>query len=87
MAKISDPLTGPGGAVLKFIGSALFGGFVSLVVVLAAFFLEIDRFWQRPWIHLLWVIPLVWGFLGIFWFEKMLDAARRIFEDFFGVGE
>ncbi len=25
--------------------------------------------------------------LGIFWFDQMLDAAREIFEGFFGVGD
>ena len=56
-------------------------------MVLLLFILEMDfaSFWQTRWRHVLWILPVVWGVLGIFWFGRMLDIARRIFEDYFGV--
>lgn len=85
MKTTKDPLAGPLGAVAKFVGAGLFGGFVSLVVFLGILWLDVDAFWQSPWPHVLWIIPVMWGVLGIFWFDKMLDAARKIFEGFFGI--
>ena len=75
-----DPLSGPVGAIFKFFGAALFGGFVSLVLLGIAFWGELDFFWERPWIHVFWIIPGMWGVLGIFWFDQMLDAAKHVAE-------
>ena len=88
-----DPLGGIGGAISKFVCAAVFGGFVSVVVFLGVLWLGwgdetgMDRFWNSPWPHILWIIPLVWGFLGVFWFDRMLDASRDIFDRFFGVND
>ena len=84
MRRMKDPLRGPIGAALKFFGAALFGCFVSLILLIVAFFGEIG-IWDTKWAHVLWVIPAVWGILGIFWFDKMLDFARALFEGFFGL--
>ena len=79
------PLKGPLGAVAKFFAAALFGGFVSLLVFFVVLLIGIDAFWQSPWPHVLWIIPLVWGVLGIFWFERMIDMARDLVETVLGV--
>ena len=81
-----DPLRGPFGAVLKFVAAAFLGGFVSLVVIAVVFLFGIHSFWQAPWLHILWIIPIVWGILGIFWLDRMLELGRKIFEDYFGTG-
>ena len=75
-----DALRGPMGAVAKCFGAALFGGFVSLVLLGAAFWFELEFFFERPGMHVFWIIPVVWGVLGIFWFDAMLDAARHLVE-------
>lgn len=86
--KGTDPLHGPLGALAKFIGAALFGCFVSVVVFVIAFqALDFETLGEAKWLHALWFVPLIWGVLGIFWFEPMLDLARRVFEDFFNINE
>jgi hypothetical protein len=35
------------------------------------------------WLWLLWLIPVVWGLLAVFFFDRMLCAARTLFEDCF----
>jgi len=80
-----DPPVGPGEIVARFIGTGLFGGFVSLVIFLTVIWGDFEFFWRSPLRHLLWIIPLAWGIVGIFRFDEMLDPARRIFSGFFGV--
>ncbi|MBL7077683.1 MAG: transglutaminase family protein [Kiritimatiellae bacterium] len=71
-----DPLSGAIGAIAKFFGAALFGGFVSIVFIMSAFWLEMDFLWNRPWVHIFWIIPVGWGGLGIFSFDPMLNGLR-----------
>jgi len=80
-----DPLSGPVGAIAKFIGAALFGGFVSLLLLGSAFWLDLEFLYESPWIHIFWIIPVAWGVLGVFWFDQMLDAARHLVEGALGV--
>jgi hypothetical protein len=71
------------GFLLKFIGAALFGGLVSFAVLFVAFVvLDVDIMFSAngKWFHCLWMIPLAWGILGIFCFDRMLALARAIFE-------
>ena len=75
-----DPFRRPGWAIAKFVGAALFGGFISLIVLV--FFYCFHIFPPNHWWHILWIIPVVWGILGLFWYDRMLDIARRIFEGF-----
>ncbi len=85
MKQDKDPLNGPIGAIVKFLGAATFGGFVSLLLLIGAFGLNVEFLLVRPWIHVFWIIPLVWGVLGIFWLDPMLKAARRLIEGILGV--
>jgi hypothetical protein len=80
-----DPLNGPIGALIKFLGAAAFGGFVSLLLFVCALGLDGEFLLERPWIHVFWIIPLVWGVLGIFWLDPMLEAARHLIEGILGV--
>ena len=64
----------------RFVGCALFGGLVSLVIFFVVIFWGLYGFFDSYWKHTLWIVPLVWGILGIFWFDRMLDIARDIFE-------
>jgi len=80
-----DPRRGIGGVIGRFIVATFFGGFVSLVILAIVLWVDLDMFWESPWPHVLWLIPMVWGILGIFWFDQMLNAGRKIFEMFFGI--
>jgi hypothetical protein len=71
--------------MVKFVCAGLFGGFISLVLFLTVLWVDMPGFWESPWPHLFWVIPVVWGTLGIFWFDKMLDVARKLTEGFLGL--
>jgi len=84
-AEEKHPLRGPLAVVGKFIATAFMGGFVSLVVLVFFQSYAFQACWEEPWPHLLWVIPLFGGILGVFWFDWMLEAARDIFERCFGV--
>ena len=81
------PLSGPAGLLFKFFGAALFGGFLSLLVLVAAYAIDIAAFAESRWVHLLWIIPLIWGLLGLIWFEPMLNLARNIVNAFFHAEE
>jgi len=81
---IGDPLRGPGGAVVKFFFAALFGGMLVLPIYFVVLLAQIEFFMNIRLFHLLWIVPLVWGVLGIFWYERMLDLARDIIEAFLG---
>lgn len=76
-----DPLAGPLGALCKFVAAGLCGGLVCDLLLFSAGVYGWKGLWSPPWIHLFWLIPLVWGILGIFRFSQMLDAARALFEE------
>ncbi|MDI6782990.1 MAG: hypothetical protein QME64_02715, partial [bacterium] len=40
------------------------------------------RFISKILGHALWLLPMIWGILGIFYFEKMLSIAQKTFERF-----
>jgi hypothetical protein len=82
---IGDPLKGPAGVFAKFVAAALFGGMLSIAIFFVVVLIDIEAVWDRPWFHLRWMVPLVWGVRGIFWFERMLDIARDIIEGIFGL--
>lgn len=64
----------------RFVGCALFGGLVSFVIFFVVMFFGLYGFFDSYWKHSLWIVPIVWGILGIFWFDNMLDIARDIVE-------
>lgn len=69
----------------RFVGSALFGGFIALLIF---FIICRSRYLGNyilgsAWKHLFWGIPVGWGILGIFWFDEMLDLAGKVFEQIF----
>lgn len=75
------------GWVLKFIISTLFGGFVSAAIFLVFMCASVrghfvEEFWSSKYLHAFWIVPLAWGFLGIFLFETMLNTARDLVEGF-----
>jgi len=76
----TEPWNTIAGVVAKFLGAALFGGFVSLILLCGVFWLELEFPLESPWIHVFWIIPVAWGALGVFWFDPMLDAARYLVE-------
>ncbi|HEY3377963.1 MAG TPA: hypothetical protein VGL77_10780 [Armatimonadota bacterium] len=74
------------GGIWRFIGSAIFGGFLSLLLLFVFLHLgivrDLDDWWLRGVLHALWILPVCWGILGIFWYDAMLDMARDIVEWF-----
>ena len=85
MKPFRDILNDLAGAIVKFFGAALFGSFISIVILTCIYLSEMFFFWETAWRHILWIIPVVWGILGLFWFEHMLDTGKKVFEWFFGV--
>ena len=88
MKKYEDPLSGygPGACIAKFVGAFVFGLFVDAVIIgCLMWFTPYSSASLFPsWTSgILVAVPLVWGILGIFFFDRMLDLARHIFEDFF----
>lgn len=77
-----DILKGPFGAFYEFLGAAFFGLLLSLVVFLSMIFLAVESFFAPPWIHLLWIIPLAWGIIGVTWFDQILDLGKKILDGF-----
>ena len=67
----------------RFLLSALFGGMISLLIIFAVMYLGIYSFWSGHWWHVIWLIPVSWGILGIFVFDSMLTIARNIVESIF----
>jgi len=87
MKKYDDPLSGygPGACIAKFAGAFVFGLFVDAAIIGGLFYFSRYSSWSLfpPWtVGVLVVVPIVWGTLGIFFFDRMLDLARGIFEDF-----
>jgi hypothetical protein len=77
------------GILARFIISAFFGGFMSFIVFWVIYEIMIymyndflSAYIIRILIHALWVVPIFWGILGIFFFETMLSIASKIFESF-----
>ena len=88
MKKQRDPLSGMAGTFWKFIIAAIFGAMISFVLFIIV--LELangDSFWFQKGAHVFWIIPVVWGVMGIFWYEKMLTVARDLVEWVCGVGD
>lgn len=81
------PPRGPLALVLKFAGAALFGCLVSLLLFLASWWIDPESFWGGWWPNLFWIIPVVWGVLGIFWFEPLLKLAKTLFDTAFNIHE
>lgn len=67
----------------RFIGGAIFGGFISLVLFFVLLRLSLYDIWYSWLVHALWLLPLGWGIAAIFLFDRMLDVARDIAESFF----
>lgn len=66
--------------LFHFFFSALFGGIVGLIIITELVhtqFLALEH--ARYWMHAFWITPLVWGILGIFYYDKMIDTATNIF--------
>lgn len=60
---------------VRFFFSVLVCSVISVIVffALARFNIFITGFWK----HLYWIIPLIWGILGIFWYDNLLDILFR----------
>lgn len=70
------------GVITKFVCASLFGGIISCVAWKACWW-WCDAILQYPWFHVFWIFPVVWGFLGIFWFDRMLSIAQQFLERIF----
>ncbi|MCX7918794.1 MAG: hypothetical protein N3A72_04120 [bacterium] len=73
----------------RFIISAIFGGFISFIFLYVFLDLILMASAAKQWkfisiilIHAVWILPTIWGILGIFYFEKMLSLAQKSFERF-----
>ena len=76
------PLDGysPVACVCKFLGAWFFGCLVDVVIIAV---LWPDAFESSMIVALLVAIPIVWGILGIFFFDRMLELGRKAFEFYF----
>ena len=73
-----------GWALVRFCLAAVFGLFVSAVLAaLWIWFLGFDEGVDELWLTLLWLTPILWGVLGIGYYDRALALARRIFEAYF----
>lgn len=80
----------PDGIISRFMISAFFGGFMSFIVFFLIYELMLyvyddnilSKYIMQILFHALWIVPLLWGILGIFLFDKMLTIASKIFESF-----
>ena len=72
------PPEGFAGGVIKFLLAGLFGLFVTVALCLVAlYWLFWDELWH-PWtLAILIGLPLVWGVLGIFWFEPVIKMQAQ----------
>ncbi len=64
----------------RFITSAIFGCFVSFVIFCVVGRADPELLVTGVVAHSFWVTPLVWGVLGIFWFDPLLRAANTVVE-------
>ena len=76
-----NPRDGWFGILCRFFFSMLLGGVISIVLFVIFFMLIIDvSVFTNAWKHIFWAIPLCWGILGIFYYDRMLDIAAKILE-------
>lgn len=70
---------------MRFLASALFGIFIDIAIVfLYGLAVLMGYHPGAGWLSgVLAVIPLLWGALGIFFYNEMLDLAGEIIERFF----
>lgn len=52
---------------------------VFFIMVYNVFLMDEEFLLSGKWIHMLWILPLAWGALGVFFVDKMLELARDIF--------
>lgn len=81
--KSRNPLTDPVVIIAKFMAATFFGVIFTITLYFAFPILGLEGFGTGLGFHLLWIIPLGWGVLGIFFFEQMLDIASKFFNSFF----
>ena len=80
------------GWILRFIVSTFFGCLVSGLIFLMIMYIDsknltlIEKICSSKYIHAFWIIPLVWGVLGTFLFETMMDAAKDLLDTHFRSG-
>jgi len=67
----------------RFLGSAIFGAVVSAIVFFSLLIWGPSDISIGKLQIIFWSIPLIWGVLGIFWFDAMLDYARDFIEQHF----
>ncbi|MFY9399595.1 MAG: hypothetical protein WAR22_14655 [Desulfomonilia bacterium] len=70
---------------IRFLLAAMFGVFIDIVLACLAGIVLLMGYrpglgWLAP---TLLAVPVVWGVLGIFYFDEMLDLGREIVERFF----
>jgi hypothetical protein len=83
----TDIIENLGGIVAKFLCAYIFGCMVSFIVLFVALLVDVEAIWDSSWTHIFWVIPLVWGVLGLFWYKQMLEIGRKIVMEFWGIEE
>jgi hypothetical protein len=71
--------------LIRFFSAAIFGLFVDIVILtfygiilLMGYSVSV-----KPLLYTLATTPLIWGILGIFFFNEMLDLGKEICERFF----
>ncbi|MDI9526049.1 MAG: hypothetical protein QM299_03480 [Pseudomonadota bacterium] len=79
--QVYDPLS----CIMRFILAALFGVFIDIVLI--CLYGAVILMGYRPGFNGLFsimaAVPLIWGALGVFFFNEMLDLATEIVERFF----
>jgi hypothetical protein len=80
------------GWILRFTVSTFFGCLISgLIFVLILHAVgrnpdTSDSFLSSKYIHAFWILPLVWGVLGTFFFETMMESAMDLLKTHFRSG-
>jgi len=71
--------------LIRFTCASIFGIMVDIVIIALYGSLLLMGYqpWGRTLAYLLVGIPLIWGILGIFFFNDMLDLGKEICERFF----
>lgn len=70
----------------RFLFSAFYGAIVSLVLFFIFLRLSVYFSFSARWYHIFWIIPVLWGILGVFRFDEMLEDGRSIIEGVFSSG-